>query len=65
MNKKDLSIMMWQTVNEIQDLIEQMDHNFQKFFKQISEIIEDTQEFILENEPNIIKDINNPGGNNE
>jgi uncharacterized protein YoxC len=65
MNKKDLSIMMWQTVDEIQDLIEQMDYNFQKFFKQISEIIEDTQEFILENEPNIIKDINNPGGNNE
>jgi hypothetical protein len=65
MNKKDLSIMMWQTVDEIQDLIEQMDYNFQKFFKQISEIIEDTQEFILENEPNIIKDINNPGRNNE
>jgi uncharacterized protein YoxC len=65
MNKKDLSIMLWQTVNEIQDIIEQMDHNFQKFFKQISEIIQGTQENILKHEPNIIKDINNPGGNNE
>jgi uncharacterized protein YoxC len=65
MNKKDLSIMMWQTVDKIQDLIEQMDHNFQKFVKQISEIIQGTQENILEHEPDIINDINNPGGKNE